>query len=68
VVGHDWAAALAWVFASVAPAPVDHLVAVSLPPPPGAWLVPPGGWSSTAAKPAQINWMCRSCGEEGVIL
>jgi pimeloyl-ACP methyl ester carboxylesterase len=30
VVGHDWAAALAWVFASVAPAPVDHLVALSV--------------------------------------
>lgn len=30
VVGHDWGAALAWVFAALAPDRVDHLVAISV--------------------------------------
>jgi len=30
VVGHDWGAALAWVLASLSPASVDHLVALSV--------------------------------------
>ena len=30
VVGHDWGAALAWVFATLAPDRVDHLVALSV--------------------------------------
>ncbi|MGH9045766.1 MAG: alpha/beta fold hydrolase [Acidimicrobiales bacterium] len=30
VVGHDWGAAVAWVFATVAPQSVDHLVALSV--------------------------------------
>jgi pimeloyl-ACP methyl ester carboxylesterase len=30
VVGHDWGAALAWAFATVAPQSVDHLVAMSV--------------------------------------
>ncbi len=30
VVGHDWGAALAWVFAALVPDRVDHLVAMSV--------------------------------------
>ncbi len=33
VVGHDWGAAVAWVFAALLPARVDHLVAISVPHP-----------------------------------
>lgn len=33
VIGHDWGAATAWLFASLMPARVDHLVAVSVPHP-----------------------------------
>lgn len=33
VVGHDWGAAVAWLFATLMPQRVDHLVAVSVPHP-----------------------------------